>query len=148
MNLHLISQVYFDSLAIAGIHTGVYVTDSAVVRFTNCAVLATTQMASDVDLTAEGCDGCNVVLGSNNTAVVIENSFWVWAEDCSFLFLFYRTYSGAPQITTPAPDRGQRPSVIIWGTTAGRKFGIDSTYLLHFDRVIVSGGGFQYTNSL
>ena len=40
----------------------------------------------DVNLTAAGCDGCNVVLGSNNTALVIENAFWVWAEDCSFFF--------------------------------------------------------------
>ena len=39
---------------------------------------------------------------------------------------------------------GQRPSVIIRGTTKGHKWGVDSTYLLHFDRVIVSGGGFQY----
>ena len=105
-------QVYFDSLAIIGVHTGVYVTDAALVRFTNCAIHATTQMPfgpDAVDLTAEGCNGCNVVLGSNNTALVIENSFWVWAEDCSFFF--YPAYSGMPQTTTPVPDRGTRASI-------------------------------------
>ena len=33
---------------------------------------------------------------------------------------------------------------MIRGNTAGHKFGIDTTYLLRFDRIIVSGGGFQY----
>ena len=140
-----VHQVYFDSLSILGVHSGVIITDSALARFTNCAIHATTQQptgADAVELSAEGCDGCNVVFGSNNTALVIENSFWVWAEDSSFFF--YPQYSGSSGGITPKANKGQRPSVIIRGNTAGRKFGIDTTYLLHFDRIIVSGGGFQY----
>jgi hypothetical protein len=38
---------------------------------------------------------------------------------------------------------GQRPSVIIRGNTQGH-FGINTVYLLHFGRIVVSGGGFQY----
>jgi hypothetical protein len=80
------------------------------------------------------------VLGSNNTALVIENSFWIWAEDCSFYF--YPLYRDAG----PAPARsdwGQRPSVIIRGNTPGH-FGINTVYLLHFGRIVTSGGSFQY----
>lgn len=41
-------------------------------------------------------------------------------------------------------DWGQRPSVIIRGNKPGKKQGIDTVYLLHFGRIVVSGGGFQY----
>jgi len=41
------------------------------------------------------------------------------------------------------PRRGQRPSVIIRGNTP-QHFGINTVYLLHFGRIVVSGGGFQY----
>jgi hypothetical protein len=137
-----VTNVQFQALEIEGWNTGVIVTDSAVVRFTNVAIHADAQGvgADDVNLTATGCSGCNVVLGSNNTALVIENSFWVWAEDCSFYF--YPLYRDAG----PSPathDHGQRPSVIIRGNTPGH-FGINTVYLLHFGRIVVSGGGFQY----
>ena len=57
----------------------------------------------------------------------------------------------APQLilTLRPPDpqhawvRGQRPSVIIRGNTP-QHFGINTVYLLHFGRIVVSGGGFQY----
>ena len=104
-----IHQVHFDSLSIVGVHTGVYITDTALVRFTNCAIHATTQQPAGpdaVDLSAEGCDGCNVVFGSNNTALVIENSFWVSAEDSSFFF--YPEYSGETGAPTPKENKGQR----------------------------------------
>jgi predicted nucleic acid-binding Zn-ribbon protein len=58
----------------------------------------------NVNLTADGCDGCNVVLGSNNTALVIENAFWIWAEDCSFFF--YPLYARGP------PSYGRREKQI------------------------------------
>ena len=93
-----VTNVEFHNLEIMGHNTGVIVTDSAVVRFTSCSIHANNQGtgADNVNLTAAGCDGCNVVLGSNNTALVIENSFWVWAEDCSFYFYpLYRDVGGA-----------------------------------------------------
>ena len=134
---------HLQNLAIDGHHSGIVITDAANVRFTNCAVSASTQAggADDVDLSAQGCDGCNVVFGSNNTALVIENSFWVWAEDSSFFFYpaYYANGSSVAQ-----PDRGQRPSVIIRGNGPGRKYGVDTTYLLHFERITLSGGAFQY----
>lgn len=42
----------------------------------------------DVDTTAEGCKkaGCNVVLGSMNAAMVVENCFWLWFENSAFAF--------------------------------------------------------------
>lgn len=137
------TNVEFTNLEIAGHNTGVIVTDSALVRFRNVGIRADYQGLGDddVNLTRAGCDGCNVVLGSNNTALVIENSFWVWAEDCSFFF--YPLYRDAGA----SPDRhdgwGQRPSVIIRGNTPGH-FGINTVYLLHFGRITMSGGGFQY----
>eukprot|EP01047_Picozoa_sp_COSAG01_P019269 COSAG01_NODE_1066_length_11878_cov_244.494949_14_plen_303_part_00 len=71
------TNVQFEDLQIAGHNTGVVVTDSAVIRFVNVAIRADYQGLGrdNVNLTAAGCDGCNVVLGSNNTALVIENAF-------------------------------------------------------------------------
>ena len=114
-----VDQVHFSDLAIIGAYTGVYITDAALIHFTNVAIHATTQGtgADNVNLTAAGCDGCNVVLGSNNTALVIENSFWIWAEDCSFYF--YPLYASGPPayniVGGAENDFGQRPSVIIRG---------------------------------
>ena len=74
---------------ILGWHTGVIVTDAAAVRFTNVAIAGQAQAGGvdDVGLTADTCDGCNVVFGSNNTGLVIENSFWVWVQDSMFTFV-------------------------------------------------------------
>jgi hypothetical protein len=134
---------HLQNLAIDGHHSGIVITDAANVRFTNCAVSADSQAggADDVDLSADGCDGCNVVFGSNNTALVIENSFWVWAEDSSFFF--YPAYY-ANGSSVAKSDYGQRPAVIIRGNGPGRKYGVDTTYLLHFERITLSGGAFQY----
>ena len=67
-----VEEVHFNNLAIIAGTTGVYITDTALVRFTNVAIHAQWQDtgADNVNLTADGCDGCNVVLGSNNTALV------------------------------------------------------------------------------
>ena len=108
-----VTNVEFHNLEIMGHNTGVIVTDSAVVRFTSCSIHANNQGtgADNVNLTAAGCDGCNVVLGSNNTALVIENSFWVWAEDCSFYFyplwveVEAAVTSEEPSLTTPTGER-------------------------------------------
>jgi hypothetical protein len=75
----------------------------------------------------------------------IENAFWIWAEDSSFYF--YPMYGhGPPAFNNPGTGAtwGQRPTVIIRGNTPGKTQGINTVYLLHFDRITCSGGGFQY----
>eukprot|EP01052_Picozoa_sp_SAG31_P026776 SAG31_NODE_2453_length_5662_cov_161.116442_4_plen_478_part_00 len=137
------TNVQFHNLLIAGHNTGVIVADSALIRFVNVAIRADYQGlgADNVNLTSAGCAGCNVVLGSNNTALVIENAFWVWAEDCSFYF--YPMYRDDKIAVDRHDGWGQRPSVIIRGNTPGH-FGINTVYLLHFGRCVLSGGAFQY----
>jgi hypothetical protein len=143
-------RVHFLNLRILNRETAVYITDSALVSFENVAMQATTIAtgADDVNTTAEGCDACNIVYGSNNTALVVENSFWVWLVDSSFTFLpMY-----GPATDPPDPGRakdtdgswGQRPSVIIRGNSPGKVFGIDTVYLLHVERVVFAGGAVQY----
>lgn len=65
----------------------------------------------------------------------------VWAEDCSFYF--YPMYRDDHIAVDRHDGWGQRPSVIIRGNTPGH-FGINTVYLLHFGRCVLSGGGFQY----
>jgi hypothetical protein len=79
-------------------------------------------------------------------AQVIENAFWVWAEDCAFFFypIYYSAGAKNGKGVVARSDWGQRPSVIIRGNSASLKQGIDTVYLLHFGRIVVSGGGFQY----
>ena len=84
---------------------------------------------------------CNVVLGSMSAAMVVENSFWVSAEDTSFFF--YPTYLANGSAPNPS-DRGQRPSVILRGNTPGRRYGVDTVYLVSFTRIVLSGGQVQY----
>ena len=50
---------------------------------------------------------------------------------------------GPPAYGVPTMNAGQRPAVIIRGNIPGPQQGIDTVYLLHFDRIIISGGGFQ-----
>lgn len=136
-------RVLFDNLGIVGWHTGVIVTDAANVRFTRCAVHALSMAggADDVDLSTRGCDGCNVVFGSNNTALVVENSFWISAEKSHFFFYPNYLTNGS----TPSPhDRGQRPSIILRGNTPGQKYNVDTVYLLSFREAVLSGGQIQY----
>ena len=73
-----------------------------------------------VNVTADGCHGCNVVLGSDNAALVVEDTFWLWAEDSSF-------------IMSPEVSQGQRPSVILRGTDVdGHNKSVDTVYLVLF----------------
>jgi hypothetical protein len=71
----------------------------------------------------------------------------VWAEDCSFYF--YPQYASGDPATGQAgyniaeADWGQRPSVIIRGNQPSQVQGISTVYLLHFDRIVTSGGGSQ-----
>jgi len=140
--------VRLQNLRIFAAYSGVIVTNAALVRLDNVAVRAALSgpgAADRVNTSRAGCDGCNLVLGSRNAALVIENSFWLWMEDSSFFF--YPAINGAGQPTSehaPFPERGQRPSVILRGSstdTPGKCTTVICTvYLVHFARVVLSGG--------
>ena len=140
-------KIRFENLEIIGKMTGVSVSGGALIRFVNCAIHA--QMLGTgpdaVNTSAAGCSGCNVVLNSSNTALVVENTFWLWVEDSSFFF--YPLY-GTCAATPPTKCReywGQRPSVILRGTDSNiGGGGVNSVYLVYFARVIFEGGGVQY----
>jgi len=96
------------NLNIKGGSLAVLIADCAVVRVSNCAFMATTVPAGtidDVNTSLAGCNGCNVVLGSENAALIVENSFWLSFTDSSFVFV-----KNGAQATN-----GQRPSVILRG---------------------------------
>ena len=96
------------NLNIKGGTLAVLIADCAVVRVSNCAFMATTVPAGtidDVNTSLAGCNGCNVVLGSENAALIVENSFWLSFTDSSFVFV-----KNGAQATN-----GQRPSVILRG---------------------------------
>lgn len=122
-------KVHLVDLSILGQHTGVIVTDAALIKFSNVGIEA--QFAGvGVEAPCTKDDsfengGCNVAMGSNNTALVIENSFWVWLEDADLEFM--PLYSTSPP---GALDRktqwGQRPSVIVRGDEPGLVYGIDT----------------------
>eukprot|EP01044_Picomonas_judraskeda_P010438 COSAG03_NODE_1342_length_4292_cov_3.123242_5_plen_394_part_00 len=135
-------KIRFENLIIIGKKTGVFVSGGALIRFVNCGIHAQVVGTGPdaVNTSATGCSGCNVVLGSNNTALVVENTYWLWVEDCSFFF--YPLYGS---VQFPRSDWGQRPSVILRGTDMdGGKGGVNSVYLVYFSRVIFTGGGVQY----
>ena len=134
--------IQLEGLAIHGQTLGVHIIDSAGIRCHNVGVSAGVN-SDKVDTSPDGCDGCNVVLGSNNAAMVVENSFWLWFETTSFEFLYYQ--SGC-QLTaaTERPCWGQRPVVIVRGSNETYKFGIKDVYLMVFKDTVISGGGVQY----
>lgn len=75
-------NIYVSDLTFNGGTLAVYVANAAIVRFVNVGAQIT-EMGTGIDRvnsTIEGCKrtACNVVLGSMNAAMVIENSFW-WA---------------------------------------------------------------------
>ena len=117
-------------LAISGVHVGVIIQNSAGVRFTNVHIDAS------VYSNATTGPGCNVDLGSWNAPLVIENSYWFWAEQCSFVM-------GWPSASA---GKGQRPSVIMRGTcdAAGYSLNPPSVYLVVFKEIVFYGGGVQY----
>ena len=140
-----VEKIQIADLSILGQRTGVIVTDSALIRFTNVGIEAqfAGEAANEAPPPVNGSgDGCNVALGSNNTAVVIENSFWIWFDKAELAFLPLYDHTGK------ALDRktqwGQRPAVIVRGNSHGQKYGIDTTYLLKFKDVVFAGGAVQY----
>ena len=138
-----VEKVWFANLAIIGRGTGVKIFNGALIRFTNVMITVSANI-DGVNTTEDGCDSCNVVLGSDNAALVAEDTFWLWAEDSSFIF-------------EPKASGGQRPPVILRGidkdgihgddpesNITGR--GVNTVYLVTFDRVVFAGGGVQYQN--
>jgi hypothetical protein len=136
-------SVTLHNLVLNGQTLGVHIIDSAGIRFTNVGVYA--HINSDgVDTSAEGCSGCNVVLGSNNTAMVVENSFWLWFETTSFEFLYYNSGCKRDNTADEAACWGQRPVVVLRGSNAPGHFGVKSVYLFVMKDTVISGGGIQY----
>eukprot|EP01047_Picozoa_sp_COSAG01_P030144 COSAG01_NODE_2091_length_8453_cov_19.448049_8_plen_441_part_00 len=110
-------NVFVSDLTFNGGTLAVYIANAAIVRFVNVGAQIT-RMGSGidkVDSSAEGCrrTACNVVLGSMNAAMVIENSFWLWFERCSFTA---QANSGVCVHPYKQPcGWGQRPSVLMRG---------------------------------
>jgi hypothetical protein len=139
-------------LEVYGSYLAIYVANAAYVRFINVGAQISGPSDS-VDTTPSGCNrtNCNVVLGSTNVPLLIENSFWLWFERCGFV--------------TPSDSfNGQRPSVILRGMghcnatgscdtriSLPRLYNVSANmqfppevYLLRFDQMIFTGGGVQY----
>eukprot|EP01051_Picozoa_sp_SAG22_P008784 SAG22_NODE_691_length_7888_cov_6.740788_4_plen_448_part_00 len=103
--------------------------------------------ADHVDTSPLGCNrtGCNVVLGSRNAALVVENSFWLWFERCSFAVAhMYPECPGKTHRTTNC-SMGQRPAVILRGQPGGP---VRVVYLVRFVTTIFTGGGVQYQQTV
>ena len=60
-------------------------------------------------------------LGSRNAALVVENSYWLWFERCSFLSMSIGSpcINGTVSRRNPYCGYGQRPSVILRGQNEG-----------------------------
>ena len=140
-----VEKIQIVDLSILGQRTGVIVTDSALIRFSNVGIEA--QFAGDLENEApppvnSSGNGCNCAMGSNNTAVVIENSFWVWFDRAELAFLPLYDHTG--KSLDRKTQWGQRPAVIVRGNSPGKTYGIDTTYLLKFIDVVFAGGAVQY----
>jgi hypothetical protein len=139
---HSAGNMLLQDLSIMGSDTGLLIYQTYKVRMINVGISADAN-ADRTDTSAVGCNrtGCNVVLGSRNAALVIENSFWLWFERCSF----------AVANMYPCKDRhtdcqmGQRPAVILRGQPGGP---VGTVYLVRFITVIFTGGGVQYQQTV
>jgi hypothetical protein len=136
-------DVHFSDMEINGWHTAVIIIDAANVRFTNVAINAGAQAPGieNVGLTPSTCVGCNVVFGSNNSALVVVNSFWIWITDSMFTFVPSCHNNGS---SWNGHQGGQRPAIILRGDTAGKHFGVNTVYLFSVERSSFEGGGIQY----
>lgn len=144
--------VFVQDITFNGGTIAVYIANAAVVRFVNVGAQIS-RMGTGIDSvnsTVEGCNrtACNVVLGSMNAAMVIENSFWLWFEHCSFVAQANSGECVHPY--KPPCGWGQRPAVILRGQdkatlpTGSADYGVVQVYLVRMDRIIFSGGGVQY----
>lgn len=136
-------SVTVHNLVLNGQTLGVHIIDSAGIRFTNVGVYASVN-SDGVDTSLGGCSNCNVVLGSNNTAMVVENSFWLWFETTSFEFLYYSSGCSRDNAKDESACWGQRPVIVLRGSNAPGHFGVKSVYLFVMKDSVISGGGVQY----
>ena len=124
-----------EDLAIVGKDTGVLISHGCIVRMINVGMAATVN-ADNVVTTPPTCNatGCNVRLGSRNAALVVENSYWLWFERCSFLSMSIGSpcINGTVSRRNPYCGYGQRPSVIL----RGQNESVSTVYLVRFDRSI------------
>lgn len=107
-------KIRFENLVVVGKTIAVEISGGALIRVVNCAFHAQVVASAGpdaVNTSAAGCVGCNVVLRSNNTAFLVENTYWLWVEDSSFFFIPLYSSHGAIN----DDERGQRPSVILRG---------------------------------
>ena len=72
--------VLLQDVAVRAATLAILIKGAAIVRFVNVAAQALAD-GDGVDTSVGGCNatGCNVVLGSMNAAMVVENSFWLWS---------------------------------------------------------------------
>ena len=104
-----------ENIAIEAGRTGIKITDCAGVRLVKVGVTVMPPPDSKVR------PGCGVELDSDNAALVIQNSYWIWIEQSSFVIGPGR---GVKSPTCPNPAngltccQGQKPSVIMRGGPA------------------------------
>ena len=122
------------NMNVVGQECAVRMLNVALIRFTDVSLAA----RSNTDNVDPRLPGSNLVLGSNNAALVIENAFWLWFERMAIEFLYLEP------MPAPWPQfYGQRPSVIMRG--AGPDLvGVTNVYLVVFKEIVFSGGGVQY----
>ena len=165
-NASMGGTIHMRDLSIDGGTTAVKVSNAVLVRFTNVGFSA---QQVDFNETAGDCapawqpvngrscasTGCNVKYGSDNAALVIENSFWLWCDFCTFQF--GPDYS---QARTGYHCNGQRPNVIFRGGTCPTPYPFNksrpistghqpnATYLVRIRNAQFNGGGIQYQHTM
>jgi hypothetical protein len=118
---------FMTNVMVHGQSSGVILRNVALVRFTDVGIKA----AVNADRVNSSLLGCNVVLNSTNAALVIENSYWLWFERCSFQAL------GVGDLL------GQRPVILMKGLEP-EVIGVNNVYLVVFRDIVIRGGGIQY----
>ena len=119
---------HFESLSIGGAVTGVAIVSTASAFFTNCDISARLNTGT-VD----------------NAALIVNNSFWIWFEQTDF--------EGPPPLGGSNSGNHSVPSVILRGAPTGpcshddtpcKEEDVTITYLVRFDRSVMTYGGVRY----
>lgn len=121
------------NIMVHGQSSAIIMRNVALVRFTDVGLKAAVN-SDKVDSTKPG---CNVVLNSTNAPLVIENSYWLWFERCSFQDLGVGASLDGKHMML-----GQRPVIILRGTDPPSTQ--SNVYLTVFRDVVLRGGGVQY----
>jgi hypothetical protein len=75
--------------------------------------------------------------GMDNAAMVLEDSYWMWMDNCAFT-------NALPPNIVPYINSSTRPSVIMRGIRPQGSLPIAEDYLIRFYRTIFSNGGVRY----